>query len=158
MVVQSEGELAWASGFAAALHSPGGVMLATGEVVPADTLSAVLGRGRDPGVRCGVALGDQQCRLVSTAANVQIYDDPYEALVDGDQMVPPVQTDESATTGIWLSGDDAICVGLTRYQTPTGAINADVYRGEFGETGERVNQATHLPSRGTARVLLWLHC
>lgn len=137
VVVQGEGELAWASGFAAALHSPGGVFLAAGDTVPGMTLAQVLGRGGDPGVLCGAALHEEQCRLVTAASIVKVLEDPYEALMDGEQVVEPVETTNSATAALWIAGDDAMCLQIERHQGP-GVTTAALYQGDYGEIGTLV--------------------
>lgn len=137
VVVQGEGSLAWASGFAAALHSPGGVLLAAGDAVPGMTLGHVLGRGLDSDVVCGAALGEGQCRLVTAASIVEVLENPYEALMDGDQVVEPVETINSATAWLWPAGDDAMCLQIEPHQG-SDVNTATLFQGDYGETGTHV--------------------
>jgi len=132
-VVPGEGRLAWASGLAAARDSRGGVLLVTGETVPSISLEAVFNVGDR--MRCGVGVSAEACRLLTTAAAVDTFVQPYEAWLDPDQVMPPSGATSSGLAAIWRSGDEALCATLETYRLSGHAVTAQLRQAAFGANG-----------------------
>ena len=143
-IVQGEGGLAWASGFAAALTSPGGILLATGEVMPADTLNAVLATEV---VRCGPTLGDNLCGQGEAAANVDgSAPAQYIAVMDSDQATPPNDTGASGSIAISAAGPEGLCFTLSAFELSSPITVSHIHSGAFGESGPVAIGFTTAPS------------
>ncbi|MEE8599998.1 CHRD domain-containing protein [Euzebya tangerina] len=132
-VVQGEGELAWASGFAAAQTSPGGILLATGDIMPADTLNSVFATGA---VRCGATLSDELCGQAQAAASVDgKVPAQYIAVMDSDQETPPNDTGASGTAAIYAAGPEGLCFTVQTFELSGPITVSHIHDGDFGVAG-----------------------
>lgn len=137
-VVEGFGDMAWASGFAAALHAPGGLVLADGgrAALPGDTVEVLFRRGP---VVCGPTLTADLCGQATAAYGRTNLAEPLMAVMDVDQEV---QTDPStpAASGVarmWRSdaGADALCVDADVWDLSGPIVAAHVHLAPPGESG-----------------------
>ncbi len=134
-LVEGTGDLAWASGFASALHAGGGVVLSAGEALPGDTLFGLLERGT---VVCGPTISQQTCGIAQAAGAVEAGPDQLYAVLDADQEVPPNDSRASGQSGIKRAGADGVCL-TAQTNDLTGPITVShIHAGAFGVAGAPV--------------------
>lgn len=136
LLIEGTADLSWSSGFAAAHHGAGGILLSAGDSVPGPTLNALLA-GASP--ICGplASLG-AACDLARAAASID-FGAEYVAVMDSEQEVPPTDVDASGIAFVWPTGvDGAVC-----YQAETVGLSgsiaaAHVHQAPFGVDGDVV--------------------
>ncbi len=134
-LVEGTGDLAWASGFAAARSATGGVVLSAGAELPGDTISALLERGT---VVCGPTIATDTCAVAQAAGQVQPGPPALYAVMAGDQETPPNDSGASGEIGIARAGDAGVCLTAVLNDL-TGPITvAHIHDGGFGESGPPV--------------------
>ncbi|MGI9015527.1 MAG: CHRD domain-containing protein [Euzebya sp.] len=134
-VIEGGGELAWASGFAAALSSPGGIVLTSGPTVPGDTLAALFTTGN---IVCGPTIGDLACGIAKVAALADPTDPPLFSVMDTDQEVDATSTGAFGTTEVLAGGPEGVCF-RTDITGLSGPITvAHVHEAPFGTSGPPV--------------------
>lgn len=135
-VVEGTTDLAWASGFAAALTSPGGILLSAGTELPGDTLDGLLGTGD---VVCGPTIGANACGQARAAGAA----DPEEAgaltaVMDVDQQVAATPTAASGFTTVLQAGEDGMCFMVDNFDLSGPVTAAHIHAAAFGTAGDIV--------------------
>lgn len=136
VLVDGFGDLAWASGFAAALHAPGGLLLgrAGSDAVPGDTGGALFASGAP--IICGPTLSDEACRQARLLAAVPAAESGADlrAVLDAGQEVPPVDAPASALVELLAVGDALCAIGFPSALSGP-VVAAHVHDGGFGTAG-----------------------
>jgi plastocyanin len=152
-VVEGSGDLAWASGFAAAGFAPGGILLTNDAIVPGDTLRALF--FSSTGAVCGPTLDAEICDRILAAAAVDVFDtdqDVLTAVMDDGQEVPPAQgaPDASGVTTVYKAGDAALCFGVELFNMSGPVTVSHVHNAPFGTAGAVTVGFELSPVDGTA--------
>ncbi|WP_108666979.1 CHRD domain-containing protein [Euzebya rosea] len=138
VVVEGFGDTAWASGFAAALHAHGGLVLADGgrPALPGDTVEVLFRRGP---VVCGPTLAADLCGQAVAAHGRQDLQNPLMAVMDVGQEVAtdPATPAASGVARMWRSdaGEDALCVDAEVWDLSGPIVAAHVHVAPPGEPG-----------------------
>ena len=130
VVVDGQDDLAWASGFAAARHAPGGLLLTLGDVVPGETF---LGASQAYDILCGPDLPIGQCDLVEGAASQQV-DGALTAELSAANEVPPVDSPASGTATVSQTDvDGVLCYRVAVDGLSGGVTMSHIHTGVAGQ-------------------------
>lgn len=132
VIAEGQDELAWSSGFPAALHATRGLLLTFDDVVPGETMNAVFGAGF--GVVCGPLVPNSACDVPRAATTVTASFPDHYAVMDADQGPEPNGSMSSGLFSLYLPTlPETVCY-MADVATLSGpVVAAHVHQGGFGE-------------------------
>ena len=133
VVMDGQGDLSWAGGFAAAMHAPGGILLTLDGTVPGETFA---GAAQAHGITCAPDLPADACDLVRGAAS-QDRDSVLAAELSAAAEVPPVDSPASGTITLAQTEVAGVLCYRAEVEGLSGPVAAShVHTGPAGENGD----------------------